>query len=134
MDIVAFLTARLDEDEAVARLAPQGHWILKTDGTDSIVREELHHPADLSGDFVCYVGRFDESAAHIARHDPARVLADVAAKRRILAEYKARDGDADLMLGPNILRQREWSGLRLAVHLLALPFAEHPDYNESWRP
>jgi len=65
---------------------------------------------------------------------PARILAECEAKRRIVQEYSERDADVDLMLGPNTLRQREWSGLRLALRYLALPYADHPDYREEWKP
>lgn len=73
-------------------------------------------------------------AGHIARHDPARVLAECEAKRRIVEEYAERDADVDLMLGPDVTRQRQWSGLHMAVNLLAAVYADHPDYRDEWKP
>jgi hypothetical protein len=55
-------------------------------------------------------------AAHIARHDPARVLADVESKRGILAAVKAG------RVSPEVLP------------FLALPYAGHPDYRSNWAP
>jgi hypothetical protein len=59
-------------------------------------------------------------AGHLARWDPARVLAECEAKRRIVkfAEYwlGATEGmEAEFVLGS-----------------LALPYADHPDYDEAW--
>lgn len=68
---------------------------------------------------------------HIARHDPGRVLAEVEAKRRILDEYEQATGQyathSQVSAGEEI-------GLRFALKALALPYAEHPDYDEAWRP
>jgi hypothetical protein len=65
-----------------------------------------------------------EHLAHIARHDPARVLAEVVAKRRIL----------DLFTPP----VSEWGSETLRLYglaqLLALPYADRPGYREEWRP
>lgn len=140
VDIATFLAARLDEDEAVAKACGVGirdtwHTIEWYDGQfeDGLtVSVDVH---GLAGTPITSRGvLLRADGVHIARHDPARVLAEVAAKRAIVAEYEARDKDADLMLGPDVLRQREWSGLRLAVHLLATAYASHPDYDQSWRP
>ncbi len=65
--------------------------------------------------------------------NPARVLAECKAKRQIVEEYAARNDDVDLMMGPDSLRQREWSGLRLAVRTLAAIHADHPEFEEAWR-
>ena len=51
----------------------------------------------------------------LARHDPARVLAECEAKRQIV--QNAQDPGDDLF-----------------VAILALPYADHPDYREEWRP
>lgn len=62
------------------------------------------------------------------------VLADIAAKRAIIDEYVARDNDVDLMLGPDTERQRQWTGLRLAVRILATAYADRPGYRDEWNP
>jgi hypothetical protein len=76
----------------------------------------------------------DEAAAYdIARNDPARALADVEAKRRIVAEH-AR-------MAPRYCRTCDYAGEQdgrrygcTTLRLLALPHAGHPDYQEEWRP
>ena len=80
-------------------------------------------------------------AEHAARHDPARVLQECTAKRRLvlacretrpdLAFLGARpQGMADFPLPPT--DQHQLAALTLA--LLALPYAGHPDYRPAWRP
>jgi hypothetical protein len=76
---------------------------------------------------------------HIARHDPERVLADVEAKRRIIGEHPHGDfGRPDSQYcevchdddgNPAVTGQ--WCD---TVRLLALPYADHPDYREEWKP
>lgn len=102
----------------------------------------------------------DSSAAgHIARHDPARVLRDVAAKRRLLAlhphhryaepldassrfeeDRRPAFDEAPLYVGCASChydhRHEEtypswWCD---TVRLLALPYADHPDYRSEWSP
>jgi hypothetical protein len=81
------------------------------------------------------------TAEHIARYDPARILAECAAKRRaVLACREARPdmgflgtrppGMADFPLTPR--DQHQFAALTLAV--LALPYADHHDYRPEWRP
>jgi hypothetical protein len=66
-------------------------------------------------------------SAHIARHDPARVLRDMEAKRKLLGDYaEATANDVD---------GSGWaSALGHTVRLLALPYADQPGYREKWRP
>jgi hypothetical protein len=53
---------------------------------------------------------------------PARVLAECEAKRRIVERwrYLIRHGDTGLL---------EW-----VAKVLALPYADHPDYPDEWKP
>jgi hypothetical protein len=100
-DLIGFLRARLDDDESAA-LA----W-LPFGNPDAAAR------------------------GHIARHDPAWVLADVAAKRAIIetcAEsltlqetgyYEDHTGERDLA--------------NFVLHRLAQPYADHPDFKAEWR-
>lgn len=61
-------------------------------------------------------------AWHIALNDPAYVLADIVAKREIVAGPNGGTG-------PD--HHDEWVE---TLRRLALPFASHPDYDEAWRP
>ena len=65
----------------------------------------------------------------------ARVLAECEARRRIVAELDRlgamstdgmRDGGANAM--------SMMDALEFALRALALPYADHPDYHEEWRP
>jgi hypothetical protein len=82
-----------------------------------------------------------QAAEHIAHHAPERVLAECAAKRRLVLACRdsapdlhflgARPpGMADFPLTPG--DQHQLAALTLA--LLALPYADHHDYRPEWRP
>ena len=58
---------------------------------------------------------------------PARVLAECEAKRRIVEQ--ARNYSPELEHGDN----GEWA-FDTVLLALALPYADHPDYREEWRP
>lgn len=69
---------------------------------------------------TCYT----DDLLFVARWSPQRVLADCAAKRRIVEQYApALDGD------PNSVPLLTW-----ILKLLALPYADRPGYLEEWRP
>jgi hypothetical protein len=72
-------------------------------------------------------------AQHMTHHAPRRVLAEREAKRRIVEEYapvaKNDTGESEPEYAYG------WAeGLGEAVRLLALPYADHPDYRDEWRP
>lgn len=81
MNIAEFLAACLDEDETIARATRQASPSWQNFDVDGELRDSVNAGT------VARVPA-DEDRAHIARHDPARVLADIAAKRRILARHK----------------------------------------------
>lgn len=76
---------------------------------------------------------------HIVRHDPARVLRDVEAQRALLelhhaelievvnADHEERSGDWCAECDGETFPCR-------TLRLLASAYADHPDYNEAWRP
>lgn len=130
-DLVTWLRAQLDDDERAAREATPGHW-----QADAAPDGRWYIDPGRDADDVGEVARRAD-AEHIARHDPARVLAEVDAKRRILDacppeddfEQRVRFGSwescsdgcpADVMLN--------------VVKLLALPYADRPGYRDEWRP
>lgn len=120
-DLTTFLRARLDEDEQTARAAHRPNW--STDG-----RRGLHYGVE-DGWMADALTTAD--ADHIARHDPARVLREVEAKRRVLrahekwcegrCEAKYPDGGFDAA--------HYWS-----IKSLAAVYADHPDYRQEWTP
>jgi hypothetical protein len=120
-----FLLARIAEDKRIA-----------TDAARAGGRETWT-AADLPGSAPPH----DLTAEHVLRHDPARVLAECAAKRRlVLACRDVRPdysflgerptGLADFPLAPG--DQHQLAAVALA--LLALPYGDHSDYRSEWRP
>lgn len=123
MTIIEFLLDRIAEDEAAARDASEygasWHWdsgfgalcndpecsygMLLTDDGPTVIMEV--HAYDVHEGW--------QGAAHIALHDPARVLAECAAKRAIIAAAMDIGDDGRYSA---VLRQ------------LATVYADHPDY------
>ena len=81
-DLIAFLNARLDEDEVVARKAAEcaevkdGRWF---DGEDEINDDNGLRLATVNSPPV---------TVHCARHDPGRVLREVEAGRALVSGYE----------------------------------------------
>jgi hypothetical protein len=161
-DLVAFLSARLDEDEQAAKAATNetGRWTW-----DHGLGEQCNDPEcpygsllDQASESDTYAGTvlmdahgYDvkapwQGADHIARHDPARVLREVEAKRRIIhahdrpheclaltgsGEHSVVDGQPWELWEPTHTADH---GPCLVLRLLALPYADHPDYREEWKP
>jgi hypothetical protein len=128
-DLVAFLRARLDEDEQVARATPYPWpWAEDEDEVGHVWAEGLN---------LVVKDAYPENARHIARWDPARVLAEVEAKRRILDEVVPEVDGMDERIngewGIGSIAEDDYASVPL-LKLLALPYAAHPDYREEWRP
>lgn len=120
-DLVAFVRARLDDDEAAAHDAWPSPWLLD-DEEYGIVSPEEDSAVDIASAIVCSSNQQRATNRHIARHQPARLLADVEAKRRILAACQHHESPDTFDLIDDVLR------------LLAVPYADHSDYQEEWRP
>lgn len=128
-DLVEWLREQLDEDDRIARGTgqPGTSWQgLEMDG-------ELRD--DANAGTVAYIPRA-ETRAHIARHDPARVLRETEAKRRTIALCEPPLVD---VTGPQDTERQfipgegpPW-GLDV-LKLLALPYADRPGYRDDWRP
>ena len=145
-DLVAFLTARLDEDVAAASaawapggpppLSSEPEWLVQRDGDSAFtvyadVMLTLQKPvADMWT---------QGSADHVARHDPARVLREVDAKRGILERYLQQYG-YDLPDGAHDGRDPDERATDEAVKdtLLSIVqgaaavYRDHPDYDPAW--
>lgn len=128
MTLTEFLLARIAEDEEAARAASPGGWSYP--GIDSVAGGTLYdktrrivdvvyeNPHDNDGRIVrrLLVPEADANGNHIARHDPARVLAECKAKRQLVDGFDSWGSDA------------QWT-----LRTLALPYADHPDYRDEWR-
>jgi hypothetical protein len=122
-DLDQFLLARIAEDKRIAAdaAAASGRADWDADGADDALSPQ--------------------TAEHVAHHDPARVLAECGAKRRLVLACRDSSPDlhflgarprglADFTLTPG--DQHQLAALTLA--LLALPYADHHDYRPEWRP
>jgi hypothetical protein len=124
-DIVAFIRARLDEDERIARAATAGPW--EVNSADYPESESICAP-----DGTAVVAAFDShhEAFHIARHDPARVLREVAARRRTLGRHEAHEGRCVVCC------TGDDDGWHVApcgtVCDLADAWSDHPDHDQAW--
>ena len=77
---------------------------------------------------------YHHQGAHIARHDPARVLAECEAKRRIVEEYRHWQDEMDRQGSTSDMRDLGVrDGLEMACELLALPYADHEHFREEWK-
>jgi hypothetical protein len=77
------------------------------------------------------------NAAHIARHDPARVLAQCAAIRRAMAEHPEDDDgyctdNQDIGVGWRLEHGCGWLYPCPTVRALASIWADHPDFDPAW--
>jgi len=147
-DLIDFLRARLDEDEEAARLAEtvdpspwyedvsEGTYTNQRDGLDGV---GLVRAADNVGlwdrEQSCTLSMAGVAATHIARHDPARALREVAAKRRLIeAHHRSGQTCPRCSLGTEdgqvVFELDPCETLRL----LALPYVDHPDYQPEWAP
>lgn len=122
-ELVRWLGKQLDEDERIAKEAGVRslEWRLATPLDD----EELGDASWLR----------PPELKHAERHDPARVLREVEAKRRILSEVVPEiDGLEDRIdseWGAGDPAERESVAL---LRMLVLPYNDRPGYREEWRP
>ena len=122
--LAEFITHRLDEWEAIARAAGWNGeaepWCIDMEGNVQACDTHGAGSAYVAcGPYGCGVD--PSHAAHIALHDPARVLRQVEAMRKILAECD------------------EWmtayapTGAHRILLALAAVWSDHPDFRDDWR-
>jgi hypothetical protein len=105
-ELIAWLRAALDEDERVARACPHKDWPQIGNGA---------------------------GAVHIARWDPARVLAEVEAKRRILDIHHHIECQHDRYGPGGDCAECGNEYPCETTRLLAQPYAGRPGWREEWR-
>lgn len=128
-DLVQFLRDCLDEDEREAKaqrgifpspgVQDDGYvWLHIRPGGNAVI---TRYPRPVEGyDDMAKLRNWADTENGWTQ---ARVLREVDAKRRILDAYENYDNDApELDVPESVLR------------LLALPYADHPDYRDGWRP
>lgn len=182
-DLASWLLAQIEADEAVARAATPGPWRYNpgkewfTDqeklararaGKFTTGGEEFVGAGPDDGDNTTTIGvaatgpsdnpQSMADAAHIAHWDPARVLAECAAKREIIRLHeswpvlveqspKFEQGDDPSTVTMRLTQQIAWLTQQEyrerfgaeppttpILRALALPYADWPGYREEWRP
>lgn len=108
-ELADFLLARIDEEGSLASAAGHDARTLRP------ITDDLRAEPD------------DRRIAHMFRWSPARVLVDCEAKRRIVEDYLAQLNSH--RSGWDARTPRDYP-----LRALALPYAEHADYREEWRP
>lgn len=148
-DLVAFLKARLDEDAAIALRAsepaawmelnrqPRPTWYVQywADPDRAVI---VADPQSSSYSIVATLEGDDEAdaearTAHIARHNPARALREVAAKRSAIEEYESVVESMD-DYDPDGMGRAMVSSLRGVLEAAASVYADHTDCQEGWKP
>lgn len=167
MNIRKFLEARIAEDEAVARAATDGPWRYDPrkvwhQDAEKLAMARAGNPFVTGGEEFVAAGPDDgrnettigvavtgpedhpqsmADAAHIARHDPARVLAECAAKRAIITEHGLSEvasldretwGRLTLICRTCAVGPRQVVAPCPTLRHLAAMYADHPDYNTEW--
>jgi hypothetical protein len=144
-DLISFLNARLAEDEAAAQatlidVTGSGDW--RADERPVALTVDLYRVRDVNARPVVEAVKSlygDEGpaeplyvdgeaiAAHVALHDPARVLREVTAKRALIEDHDDqhecvhwKDASAFPYVGCSVLRR------------LAAIYSDHSDYNPEW--
>ena len=143
VDLARWIGVQLDEDERIARAVVDAQFItcaewhargpfgdgdrfgnVQSDNREQIVEEDLLWP----------------HAAHIAAHDPARVLREVDVKRRQVEWCVEVIGDRDLSRYDEVgslKDDKDALAVTLAVEtlrLLAWPYDARPGYRAKWAP
>lgn len=146
MTLTEFLLARITEDEAAARAGISG----QADPENGWGLVEYQGMAGLT--LAPHVGHVHErvQGEHIIRWHPYRVLAECAAKRRIMESHPLTSDVVPVHTGPTPAVGCETCHTVTASSIddvdyvealgpcdtllaLALPYADHPDFHEEWR-
>lgn len=122
--LTEFLSARIAEDEAAAMEATASPWVSRRGPREHVYEE-------LGGTWVADVAT-REDRRHIARQDPARVLARCAADRLIVEDFV--DYASEYRKAPSDFTAGRRHAALLAVTRLVSVYADHPDYRLEWTP
>jgi hypothetical protein len=128
-DLIDWLRRMIDEDERAARATVPGPWRvsgLDVHAEDLVVMENFDEPGP-------WLRALPE---HIARHDPARVLREVEARRRLIDQYEAMRAGAEAAAGTILAGAAKvrLGAYEMAVKIMAMPYSDRPGYREEWRP
>lgn len=126
-NLVAFVRARLDEDERLARACQDEIGTLRAgepflDGSGVAERD----------DYPSYPwGSRDRELAFMAAFNPARALREVAAKRRTIERHEAHEGRCVVCC--SVDPDGGWDAAPCGtIRNLTETWSNHPDYDPAW--
>jgi hypothetical protein len=118
---IAFLRARYDEEERVAKGATWGGTPWRMEGMSIWGRS--WRASERSRETLVVRHTWPQEGAHIVRWDPNRVLIELDVKRKRLDWIQSELAD-----------DASNETARWLLRLEAEPYAIHPDYREEWKP
>jgi hypothetical protein len=135
--LASYLLARYDKIEQVALDASPGPWHENAESDEVVAVDGI----TVCDGFALGTRQLRATVAHIAMHDPAAVLRDVAAKRAIVTEHEhvPTFKIGSVAIGCVVChRLGEGEGIEAngwcnTLKLLAQPFADRDDFREEWR-
>jgi hypothetical protein len=124
-ELVQFLRARLDDDESYARNSFGDH-----NGAGPEWHELWSEALNIGDDEDLVMTNDSQVSRFMERHDPARVLREVEARRRIVylaVQVPSLTGKFDLF-------DNSRDGWAEVLKQLAVSYSDHRDYRAEWRP
>jgi hypothetical protein len=139
VNITEFLAARYDEDAAIALSAHPSPWEYTSRAPKRLA--SIGAPASTHGGRRVVIlsdnSDRDMSVEHLLTWQPARVLAEVTAKRRIvelcatwMAEGERNLGGRDAL---SIAARTQAITADTVLRALVQPYADHTDFDPAWR-
>lgn len=137
-DLAQFLLDRITEDEqAATAVSTRPPWTVGEDYKTWIIWSKDHGA-------LC-MNIWEEDANHVVRWNPDRVVAEIAAKRRIIALHESIEGDPYGEIKDRLVfwcaqcdHDRDYVGIPheedgcATLRLLAEPYKSHPGFDASW--
>ncbi|GAA5033093.1 DUF6221 family protein [Streptomyces siamensis] len=125
-DLARWLGEQLDEDERIALAASPGPWSANAEHDEVVAVDGI----PVAEGFALSGRQLRATVDHIAAHDPARVLREIEAKRRILylaVQLPKVTASTDLFDN----NRDAWAEV---LKQLALSYTDRPGFREDWRP
>jgi hypothetical protein len=133
-ELVDFLMARIDEDEAIARGATPGRWEWFDDDLKAIEPYPWSVPrVVMDDDAMSKKDRYgtrkrsqvaDFNRAFMAHWDPQRALSECGARRALVQQtagwIAGSPSEGGAIVADRVLRTLAWT------------YSDHPDYQEAW--
>lgn len=141
-EFVRWLRAQIDADARVAEAATDGPWIAEVSGEtgNCVIPADAQSTREYVARTQLYAAVFD--AQHIAEWDPARVLREIEAKRKLLYavvsakhdynHWHARPpADRDARVEVLAKMTARWAAWKFVATQLAAPYADREGYAEA---